>query len=92
VEYRPNLPASGNYAVYEWHPQGANRTTDAPIAIKYHGGSQTVRINQQINGGQWNLLGTFNFAAGTAGYVRIQDNFTKGTVVMADAIKFVYAP
>jgi len=92
VEYRPNLPASGNYAVYEWHPEGTNRTADAPIAIKYHGGSQTVRINQKINGGQWNLLGTFNFAAGTAGYVRIQDNFTTGTVVMADAIKFVYAP
>ena len=92
VEYRPNLQASGNYIVYEWHPAGANRTTSAPIAITHGGGTQTVTINQQINGGQWNPLGTFNFAAGTSGYVRIRDDFTGGSVVMADAIKFVYVP
>ena len=51
-----------------------------------------MTIDQQVNGGQWNLLGTFGFSAGTAGYVRIKDNFTTGTVVMADAIKFVYVP
>jgi hypothetical protein len=92
VEYRPNLQASGNYQVYEWHPQGTNRTKDAPIAITHNGGTQTVTIDQQVGGGQWNLLGTFSFSAGTAGYVRIKDNFTTGIVVMADAIKFVYVP
>ena len=92
TEYRPNLQASGNYSVYEWHSVGTNRTTDAPIEIGYSGGTQTVRINQQANGGTWVLLGTFNFSAGTTGYVRIKDNFTTGTVVIADAVKFVYAP
>jgi len=51
-----------------------------------------VTINQQLNGGTWVLLGTYNFSAGTAGCVRIKDNFTTGSVVMADAVKFVYAP
>ena len=93
VEYRPNLQASGNYSVYEWHPAGSNRPTDAPIEIGYAGGTQTVTINQQINGGTWVLLGTFSFSAGTSGYVRIKDNFTTvGKVVMADAVKFVYVP
>jgi hypothetical protein len=92
LEYRPNIPASGNYAVYEWHPQGLNRTTEAPMEIRYATGTQTVRINQQINGGGWVLLGTYLFDAGSTGYVRIKDNFTTGSVVMADAIKFVYAP
>jgi len=92
VEYRPNLQASGTYSVYEWHSQGANRTTDAPIEIGYDGGTQTVPVNQQINGGTWVLLGTHNFSAGTAGYVRIKDNFTTGSVVIADAVKFVYVP
>ncbi len=73
-------------------PQGTNRTTDAPIAITHSGGTQTVTINQQVNGGSWVLLGTFNFSAGTAGYVRIKDNFTTGSVVIADAVKFVYVP
>ncbi len=92
VEYRPTLQASGNYNVYEWHSAGTNRTTDAPIQIGYNGGTQTVTINQQSNGGTWVLLGTFNFSAGTTGYVRIKDNFTTGTVVIADAVKFVAAP
>ena len=92
VEFRPNLQASGNFQVFEWHPQGTNRTTDAPVEITYNGGTQTVTVNQQINGGTWVLLGTYNFSAGTAGYVRIKDNFTTGSVVMADAIKFVYVP
>lgn len=92
VEFRPTLQASGNYSVYEWHSVGGNRTTGAPIEIGYNGGTQTVSVNQQANGGTWVFLGTYNFAAGSAGYVRIKDNFTTGTVVIADAVKFVYVP
>lgn len=92
IEFRPNLQASGNYQVYEWHPEGTNRTTDAPVEITFNGGKQTVTVNQRINGGRWVLLGTYNFAAGTAGYVRIKDNFTTGSVVLADAIKLVFVP
>ncbi len=92
VEYRPTLQASGNYSVFEWHSVGGNRTTDARIEVTHSGGTHAVTINQQLNGGQWNLLGTFNFAAGSAGYVRIKDYFTTGSVVIADAVKFVYSP
>jgi len=62
------------------------------VEITFNGGKQTVTVNQRINGGRWVLLGTYNFAAGTAGYVRIKDNFTTGSVVLADAIKFVFVP
>ena len=90
LKYTPTISTAGNYQVYEWHPQGSNRPTDAPIVTTYNGGSNTTRINQQINGGVWNLVGTFNFASGTTGNVKIQDNFTTpSAVVMADAIKFV---
>lgn len=101
-DFIPSILTAGNYKVYETHPQGNNRTTDAPHTIHYNGGSQTVYVNQTVGGGvaggTFNLLGTFNFAAGTAGYVRITDGFTSGiagqtaTNVMADAIKFVYVP
>jgi hypothetical protein len=91
--YTPNILVAGNYQVYEWHPQGSNRPIDAQHIISYNGGSTTLGVNQQINGGKWNLLGTFNFAAGTAGYVRINDNHADSSkVVMADAIKFVKVP
>ncbi len=90
LQYTPTIITAGNYEVYEWHPAGSNRTIGAPHVINYNGGSATVSVNQQANGGTWNLLGTYNFAAGTTGNIRIQDNFTDTTqVVMADAIKFV---
>ncbi|MBA4147156.1 MAG: family 10 glycosylhydrolase [Verrucomicrobia bacterium] len=90
LQYTPNIQTAGSYAVYEWHSQGSNRTTGAPIVVNYSGGSQTVSLNQQINGGQWNLVGTYNFATGTSGNIRITDNFSTGSVVIADAIRMVF--
>jgi hypothetical protein len=98
VNFVPTILTAGNYEISEWHPAGLNRTTDAPHVIHYNGGSATVYVNQTANGGKFNLLGTWNFAAGTAGYVQINDGFTSGTPgqtatnVMADAIEFVYVP
>jgi uncharacterized lipoprotein YddW (UPF0748 family) len=92
VEFRPNIPVAGTYRVYTWYVQGGNRTTDGPHLIADRDGSHTVDVNQQINGSQWFLLGSFNFAVGTGGYVRITDAFTPGGVVMADAVKFVFVP
>ncbi len=94
LEYRPTLITNGTYAVYAWYPQGSNRAMDAPYVINFDGGSTIVRVNQQTNGGMWNLLGEFNFQAGTSGYVKITDAFTGtgGLQIMADAIKFASVP
>ncbi len=93
LQFTPNIATAGNYRVYEWHPQGSNRPTGAPHIVAYNGGTQTVNVNQQVGGGAWNLIGTYNFAAGTAGSISITDGFAQaGMVVMADAIKLVYAP
>jgi uncharacterized lipoprotein YddW (UPF0748 family) len=91
IEFRPDILTAGNYRVYAWYVQGGNRAPDAPHVISYSGGSQTLLVNQQVDGSQWVLLGTYSFAAGTGGYVRVTDSISSG-VVMADAIKFVYAP
>lgn len=94
VHFAPNILTAGNYAVYEWHSVGSNRTTEGPHVITHKNGTTTVIVNQRVNGGQWNLLGTFAFNAGTDGYVRITDAFAaaSGSVVIADAIKFVFVP
>jgi hypothetical protein len=93
LQYTPNIAVAGTWQVYEWHSQGSNRTTNGRYAITYNGGTQTVQVNQQVNGGRWNLLGTFNFTTGSAGFVRVTDGHTDtAQVVIADAIKFVYAP
>lgn len=93
LEYAPNITTAGRYAVYEWHSQGGNRTTNAQHVITHNGGKQTIIVNQEINGGRWNLLGAFEFNAGASGAVRITDlSPDAGNVVIADAIKFVFVP
>jgi hypothetical protein len=95
AEYIPNIPRSGTYQVYVWHPQGSNRTLGAPFVVKGSGGSiSTVLVNQQVNGGGWRLLGEFKFLAGPdSSSVKITDAFSDGgKVVIADAVQFVYVP
>lgn len=52
-----------------------------------NGGVSTVTVNQQLNGGVMNVLGTYTFDAGTLGSVRIRTEATNGYVV-ADAVRF----
>lgn len=87
VTFTPNL-AGGTYEVYQWWTADGNHATNTPIDIHHAGGTSTVTVNQQANGSQWNLLGTYQFAAGTGGYLRIRTDGTVGFVI-ADAVRFV---
>jgi uncharacterized lipoprotein YddW (UPF0748 family) len=94
LQFTPTLLRAGLYDVFEWHPAGVNRTTNAPHEVRYFGDSRTVWINQETNGGRWNLMGRFPFAAGTEGYVRVTDAIPEpppSNMVLADAIRFAYA-
>lgn len=89
LQYTPNLQSAGTYDVFEWHPQGSNRTTNAPYVITHASGTTTVLVNEMTGGGGWNLLGRFSFPAGTGGNVKITDGFPEASqVVLADAVKF----
>jgi hypothetical protein len=88
--WTPDIAVAGNYEVYAWWVAWTNRATDAPYTINYNGGSETVDVDQQVNGGQWNLLGTYPFVAGTSGSVLLTDD--ANGVVIADSIGFVLQP
>jgi hypothetical protein len=87
--WTPNILVEGNYEVYAWWCVGGNRSTVTPIIVYYDGGNQTTAVNQQINGGRWNSLGTYHFKSGTAGKVKISCWAPSGSVVVADAVKLV---
>ena len=61
--------------------------TNVPVSIKHAAGTARVTVDQSKNGGKWQLLGTYEFAAGTSSSVTISNAGTDGFVV-ADAIKF----
>ncbi len=87
VRFTPNLPAAGSYEVFARWTSNPGRANNVPIDIVSAGGTTTVTVNQQTNGGQWNSLGIFSFAAGSAGSVLVRTNGTNGYVI-ADAVKF----
>ena len=82
-----NLPSTKTYTVSAWWSQGANRSATAPYLIDHSGGTATVNVNQQANGGKWNSLGSYSFASGNR-TVRVSCWTTTGFVVIADAVKF----
>ena len=94
VIWRPTIPTSTSYQVWVWYPQGSNRPIDAQYYIYHDAAVNIFYSNQTIHGGQWCLLGTFRFSAGTTGYIKLTNySLTNGKAVMADAVRFVtYAP
>jgi hypothetical protein len=83
--WNASLPA-GTYSVYAWWTSTSNRNTSAPYTVIHSGGSTTVNVNQRLNGGQWNLLGTFNFSI--TGTVRVSAN-NSAVSTCADAVCFL---
>jgi RHS repeat-associated protein len=78
-------PASASYEVYaRWVVRPGN--TDAAVYTVHHAGGQTaVTRNQQVSGGQWVSLGTFNLAPDQNHRVELSGN-AAGTVI-ADAVR-----
>jgi RHS repeat-associated protein len=85
AEWTPTLTETGSYYVYGWWRAVSTRATDAPYIVLHSGGTTTVPTNQQVNGGKWNLLGTFQMGPGQA-KVTLTDE-ANGTLV-ADATRF----
>jgi hypothetical protein len=82
-----SLPSTKTYSVYAWWSAGSNRSTTTPYIVYHSSGSTTVNKNQQVNGGQWNLLGSWGMAGG-ANQVKMSCWTTTGFIVLADAINW----
>ena len=79
---------SANYIVKMWWTDYFNRSDNVPVEISYEGNSQTVYINQQVNGGQWNSLGQYYFEADNTYTVMITAQPGPSSTC-ADAVQFV---
>ena len=94
IEWRPQIPERGEYAVYVSYKTVENSTSAAHYTVRHLGGSSSFAVNQKMGGGTWIYLGTFEFAEGSDGYVSLTnetpDGFRHngGSVVTADAVRF----
>ena len=86
VSWTPTIPKSGAYAVHVSYAPGPDRPRAARYLVRHAGGTTAVEVNQQIGGGTWVYLGTWEFAEGDAGAVTL-DAGREGTV-SADAVRW----
>jgi len=87
VRYTPEIPSNRLYAVRMFWNHDPSREARVPVEIVHAGGTNVVSVDMTANGGQWNTLGVYSFAQGTAGSVRILSADTTGYII-ADALWF----
>lgn len=90
AEWIPEIPSTGQYAVYVSYQTLPNSADDALYTVYHKGGATQFRVNQQMGGGTWIYLGTFGFNAGRNNECKVVlSNLSSkaGRVVTADAVK-----
>ena len=86
------ISSPGTYKVYAWWPSADSRTTSASYRVfELDGGTMLadLLVNQQVNGGQWNLLGTYSFGQVGWGKVLMSRSLAGSGKIAADGIRVV---
>jgi hypothetical protein len=85
--YSYALSASGTYEVEMWWTTYPSRSTAVPVEI-YDGSTllDTVYVDQQQDGGQWNSLGVYTFSTQAKVVILSEGN---GNSTCADAMRFI---
>ena len=81
---------TGDHDVAMWWTEWPSRGERIPVTIEHAGGTDNVFINQQLNGGRWNSLGSFAFVAGVSYAITIT-SLPGPSSTCADAVRFLYS-
>ena len=88
--YQPTFSEAGRYAVYVSYQSVVGSVTDAEYIVIHQGRQTIFHVNQQMGGGTWVYLGTFDFDKGSDKNNRVivsnlseQDGY-----VTTDAVRF----
>lgn len=90
ISWIPEIPESGEYAVYVSYKTLPNSTSRAHYTVHHNGKETEFIINQKMGGGTWIYLGTFYFPAGVNQNCKVTlSNLSKnkGEAITADAVK-----
>lgn len=90
VTWTPEIPEDGRYAVYVSYTTLPTSVSDATYTVRHRGQQTHFRVNQQMGGGTWVYLGTFDFAAGNSreNSVTLTNQSNYRGHVTADAVRF----
>ena len=90
VSYQPQIPEAGRYADYVSYQTTEESVDDAHYTVWHQGQRTDYCVNQQMGGGTWVYLGTFDFDAGCSEQNRVVlSNYSSNKgVVTTDAARF----
>ncbi len=92
IEWTPDIPERGQYAVYIAYQTLPESTNDAHYTVFHSGGKTDFKVNQTMGGGTWIYLGTFSFEKGVSaetGKVRLSNESKENNKILtADAVRF----
>lgn len=90
IIYQPSFPESGRYAVYVSYQTIPESIDDAQYIVYHKGQSTNINVNQQMGGGTWVYIGTFEFDKGCSQYncVVLTNHSDDRGIVTADAVRF----
>ena len=90
ASYQPNIPQGGKYAVYVSYQSLKNSVSDAQYIVMHKGQRTVFKVNQQMGGGTWAYLGTFDFDRGNNEFNRVvvTNSSSESGVVTTDAVRF----
>lgn len=90
AQWIPDIPETGKYAVHVSYQTLPGSVSDAKYLVFHKGGVTEFKVNQQMGGGTWVYLGTFEFDKGTNDYgmVVLSNESKQKGVVCADAVRF----
>jgi len=87
AKYAPSIQTPGEYEVYIRWPAYSNRVDNAGVVVGHRDGVDTsITVDMTTNGGQWNLIGSYNLQGAGKDYVGLvcdDDGY-----LIADAVKF----
>ncbi len=90
ITWQPQIPQEGEYAVYVSYKTLPNSVSDALYTVRHKGVNTTFRVNQQMGGGTWVYLGTFDFGTDNPydNNVTLSNHSNYRGVVTADCVRF----
>lgn len=90
ITYQPNIPKSGNYAVYVSYKSLPKSVPDAKYIVYHQGQATEFTVNQRMGGGTWVYLGTFYFDQGCNADNRVvaTNHASKKGFITSDAVRF----
>lgn len=89
AQWKPNLPKDGHYEVSAYI--AVSNAQAARYTVHHKDGSADIVMDQKKHKNEWAVIGTFPFAKGNSGYVRLSDGSDSiGQEIVFDAVQFKF--